>query len=55
MRLAGEGVADTSGVVLRMMPRNSREVVGVSKPTDLECLKVMPSSMAREFISLWVV
>lgn len=50
MRLCGEGVADTSGNVFRIMPRNSREVVGVSKPTDLECLNVMPSSVDRDSI-----
>ena len=51
----GDGVADTSGVVLRMIPKNSRDVVGLVKPTDLESLKVMPSWFAIYFIILWVV
>ena len=51
----GEGVADTSGVVLRMIPKNSRDVVGLLKPTDLESLNVMPSCLAIDFIIVWVV
>lgn len=55
MRFEGEGVAETSGVVFSMMPKNSRDVVGVSKPTDLECFSVTPSSEARASMWRWVV
>ena len=43
-------MAETRGVVERMMPKNSSCCRGVVNPWDFECLKVMPSFSAREFM-----